>query len=91
MNLRVAQRASLILSGLIMEGWRAGRVCKRRRMARQAEQIHITHLEQMNVGRAVGHVAYGAALGPDWLVLENEGATFIGVAVIASLIFGNRS
>ena len=60
-------------------------------MARQAEQVHIAHLEQVNVGRAVRRVAYDAAFDPHRLMLVDEWPAFIGVAVIADLAFRDRS
>lgn len=87
----MAKRASLVLRGLIMERRSAGRVCERGSVARQAEQIHIAHLEQVNVGRAVRHVAYGAAFDPYRLMFVYEWPAFIGVAVIADLAFRDRS
>ena len=79
-DLRVAQRAGLILRGLVMEGRRAGRIGKGRGMARQAQQVHVADLQQMSVGRAVRRVAGLAAFHLHRLMLEYERAALIGVA-----------
>jgi hypothetical protein len=60
-------------------------------MAREAKQIYIAHLEQMDVRRAVRRMAYGAAFDPRWLVLVYEWPALVGVAGIANLIFSHRS
>src|SRR5215470_11198884 len=80
-NLGVAKRAGLELSGLVVEGRRAGRSAEHGiRVAREAEEIHCAVAQQVLVGPAVGHVTGLAALGLHRVVLENKRTLFIRVA-----------
>jgi hypothetical protein len=60
-------------------------------VARQAEQIHIAHLEQVEIGRAMRRVAYGATFDSNRLMLVYEWPALIDVAVIADLVLSDRS
>ena len=78
-DLRVAERAGLILSSLVMERRSAGRVRERCRMARQAQKVHVAYLQQVNVGRAVRGMTRLATFHLHWLMLKYERTTLVGV------------
>ena len=55
-------------------------------MARQAQQVHIADLEHVGIGRTMRHMARLAPFDLDGLVLEYEGASFVGVTCEANSI-----
>ena len=91
MNLTVAKRACLEESILIMEAGRPGSSAETRlRVALQAEQIYIAHLQHVRVWAAVGNVARLASLDFYRLVLEHIGPLLVGMALVADKILGGR-
>ena len=90
-NLRVTQRAGLILRGLVMEGGGARRIGEGRRMARQAQQIHVADLEHVSIGRAVRRVAGFAAFDLHRLMLEYKRPALIRMAGVANRVLRRRS
>ncbi len=80
----MAQGACLELGCLVVEGWgaRRGTEC-RVRVALEAEQVDGAQTQHVRVWSAVGNVAGLAALRLDGIVLENEGALLIRVALKA--------
>jgi len=93
MNLRVAQRARLILGVLVVERRRT----RRRpvavwRMTPQAEEVHVIHLQHARVRRPVGRVAIQTAVfGFHRSVFEDEWPHRIGVAFGANRKLTSRS
>ena len=87
MDVRVAQSASLILLGLVMERWYPGngRV-HRQRVAFQAKQVDLAALEQPGIGGAVRRVAGHTPFRLNRLVLENERAGFFDVTLKANRV-----
>jgi hypothetical protein len=86
MNLRVAHRARLILSGLVVERGRAWRCSIHiRRMAAEAKKVDVVDLQQTRIGRAVGHMAVQATfVGLHRSMLENERSHLVSVALGAN-------
>jgi hypothetical protein len=80
--LRVAHRARLILSGLVVERGRARRCSIHiRRMTAKAQEVDVVDLQQAGVGRAMRRVTRQAAfIGLHRSVLENERPHFVSVA-----------
>ena len=60
-------------------------------MAREAQQIHVAHFQQVRVWRAVRRVASRAAFDSYWLMFENKWAALIRVAGVAHGILLGRS
>ena len=84
MDLRVAQRARLIFGGLVVirSHWPARGSVHVRRMATEAQEVDVVHLEQTRIGRAMRRVAGQAALvGLYGSVFENERTHGVGVAL----------
>jgi len=81
MNLRMADRAGLILIGLVMERGSARRgEVHRSGMALQAEGIDIIACQQARVGRPMRKVARGASLRLERRMLVYKWAGGLGVA-----------
>ena len=81
----MAKRACLELGGLVVKRRSAGRIREGRRgVALQAQDINVTYFEHVRVGRAVRHVAGGAALDFDRLMFENERAVLVHVALVTN-------
>ncbi len=80
----MAQRACLELGCLVVEGRgaRRGAECGVR-VALEAEQVHRAQTQHVGVWSAVRDMARLAALRLDGIVLENEGALLIRVALKA--------
>ena len=83
MNLRMAKSASLILRRLIVERRRAGRVCKRCRMARKAQQIYVADFQQVGIRRSVRRVARLAAFDLHRLMFKHKRSALFRVAGVA--------
>ncbi len=85
MNLRVAQRARLILGGLVVERRRAGRrPVHIGRMTPEAKKVDVVDLQQSRIGGAVRRMARQAALiRLHRSVFEDEWAHRVGVALSA--------
>lgn len=91
MNLTVAKRACLEESVLIMKAGRPGSSAETRlRVALQAEQIYVAHLQHVRVWPTVGNVAGLAPLDFYRLVLEHIGPLLVGMALVADKILGGR-
>ena len=72
MYLYVADGARLILICLVMKRWRPGRrEIHGRRVALQAEAVHVVACQQARIGRSVRDVAHGTTLGLDRRMLVN--------------------
>lgn len=91
MNLCVTKRARLELSGLVMKRGRAGRIRKRRRMARQAQEVDVAQFQKVRIGRAVRRVARLATLDFHYLVLEDKRSLFVRVALKAREVLRGRT
>src|SRR6476660_1891633 len=81
---RVTHRAGLILGRLIVRG--TGGPHDRKRMALQAQQVHLAHTEQAWIGGSMGHVARAAALCLNGNMLEHERSVFVSVALVAGRV-----
>ena len=91
MNLTVAKRACLEESVLIMKAGRPGSSAETRlRVALQAEQIYVAHLQHVRVWATMSNVARLASLDFHSLVLEHIGALLVGMALKADKILRGR-
>ena len=85
----VAEGTSLVFRCLVVKRRHpryGGIDCQR--VAVQAQQVDLAVIQQPGVGRAVRHVTGDAALDLDGLVLVNEGARLVRVAVEADHVLG---
>jgi hypothetical protein len=86
MNGDMAERAGLILCGLIVETRRSGRSGScRLRVTTNAEEIYLILHEQALIGGTVGRMTDRTTLEFRF-VLINEGTLFLGVALVANLV-----
>src|SRR5271167_2226584 len=84
MDLRMTHGARLIFGGLVVirSHWPARGSVHVRRMATEAQEVDVVHLEQTRIGRAMRRVAGQAALvGLYGSVFENERTHGVGVAL----------
>ena len=89
MNLHVTYSACLVLIRLVMKRRGAGRrESHRRRVALQAEAVHVAAYEQARIRRSVRKVARGATLSLDGRMLVNERPERIDVALGANGVLG---
>src|ERR1700738_5109523 len=83
----MTHRACLVLVRLVMKRRRAGRrESHRRRVALQAEAVHVAAYEQARIRRSVRKVARGATLSLDGRMLVNERPEGIDVALGANSV-----
>ena len=82
MDLNVANCASLILIGLIVEGRRARRgKVHRSGMTLQAQRVHIVTSEQTRIGRPMGKMTGSTAFGLERRMFIHERAGSFCVAL----------
>ena len=87
MYLHVADGASLVLIRLVMKRRRAGRrELHRRRVALQAEAVHVVTSQQAGIRRSVRKMAHGTALSLDGRMLVNPWPDRIDVTLGADRI-----
>src|SRR5271165_2292501 len=87
MYLHVADGASLVLICLVMKRWRARRrEIHGRRVALQAEAVHVVARQQARIRRSVGEMAHGTALGLDGRMLVNPRPDRIDVTLGADRV-----
>ena len=87
MYLHVADGASLVLICLVMKRRRARRrEIHGRRVALQAEAVHVVARQQARIRRSVRDMAHGAALSLDGRMLVNERPEGIDVALGANSV-----
>ena len=79
MNGRVAHRARLILSGLIVARTRGS--LGRERVTLQTKQVHLAYTQITGVGRSVWRMTTAAALGLYWHVLIDKRTGFVRMAL----------
>ena len=90
MDLHVAERARLKLSGLVVKGRRSRSAAETRLgMALQAKHVHVAKFEHVRVGRAVRHMAGRATFRLYGRVFEYEGAVLIDVTLEADRVLGS--
>lgn len=91
MDLRMAQRASLELSGQIVKTGRARSAAEARsRVALQAELIDIGEFQEMRIGGAMGRVAIRATFRLHRLVLIYERPLLVLMTLEADLVLCRR-
>ena len=92
MYLHMAYSACLVLVRLVMKRRRARRrETHGRRVALQAEAVHVVASQQARVRRSVRNVARGTALSLDGRMLVNERPQGIDVALGADGILGRTN
>ena len=89
MYLHVADGASLVLIRLVMKRWRARRrEIHGRRVALQAEAVHVVARQQARIRRSVREMAHGTALCLDGRMLVNPRPDRIDVTLGADRVLG---
>ena len=87
MYLHVADGASLVLICLVMKRWRARRrEIHGRRVALQAEAVHVVARQQARIRRSVRKMAHGTALSLDGRMLVNPWPDRIDVTLGADRV-----
>ena len=87
MYLHVADGASLVLIRLVMKRWRARRrEIHGRRVALQAEAVHVVARQQARIRRSVRDMAHGTALSLDGRMFVNPWPDRIDVTLGADRV-----